>query len=223
MNGGPVGGNPWAREGKVCGTNGQPAVGDAGNFFAPLALPPFRVFAPRIAVRVILPTADTIVRGGASFPIRVTASDSTDQAITRTILRVDGVEVANVLGGSININYTVLNVADTLSIQAEAIGVLGVSRLSNIISVIVEPLSVKNLAAMGISVYPNPTSATLTINSKLEMVKSVQIKDVSGKVVYTASPNALQSELNVSELTNGFYLVEIATDKGTSVARIVKQ
>jgi hypothetical protein len=54
-------------------------------------------------------------------------------------------------------------------------------------------------------------------------VKSVQIKDVSGKVVFTASPNALQSELNVSELTNGFYLVEIATEKGTSVARIVKQ
>jgi hypothetical protein len=223
MNGGPVGGNPWAREGKVCGTNGQPAVGNAADFFAPLALPPFTLVTPRIAVRVSLPTSDTIVRGGASFPIRVTATDSTNQAIERTIIRVDGVEVANVLGGSININYTALNVADTLSIQAEAIGAQGVSRLSNIINVIVEPLSVKNLAAMGISVYPNPTSATLTINSKSEMVKSVQIKDVSGKVVYTASPNALQSELNVSGLTNGFYLVEIATEKGTSVARIVKQ
>ncbi len=223
MNGGPVGGNPWAREGKVCGTNGQPAVGNAADFFAPLALPPFTLVTPRIAVRISLPTSDTTVRGLSNFPIRVTATDSTNQAIERTILRVDGVEVANVLGGSININYTALNVADTLSIQAEAIGAQGVSRLSNIISVIVEPLSVKNLAAMGISVYPNPTSATLTINSKLEMVKSVQIKDVSGKVVYTASPNALQSELNVSELTNGFYLVEIATEKGTSVARIVKQ
>ncbi|MFY8034052.1 MAG: T9SS type A sorting domain-containing protein, partial [Flexibacteraceae bacterium] len=198
---------------------------DAGNFFAPLALPPFTLVTPRIAVNISLPTRDSSVIIGESFPIRVDATDSTNQAIERTILRINGLEVANVLGGSININYRVeiLTIDDTLRIQAEAIGALGVSRLSKIVKVKVYPMSVNSLAAMGISVYPNPTSATLTINSKLEMVKSVQIKDVSGKVVYTASPNALQSELNVSELTNGFYLVEIATDKGTSVARIVKQ
>ncbi|MES2691199.1 MAG: T9SS type A sorting domain-containing protein, partial [Bacteroidota bacterium] len=68
--------------------------------------------------------------------------------------------------------------------------------------------------------YPNP--ANDVVNISLEQgncVLHVEIADLAGKVLYKGN----QPELNIRELSPGFYLVNIKTGTGSTVKRILKQ
>lgn len=78
------------------------------------------------------------------------------------------------------------------------------------------------------ALYPNPTSGRVTIEWKIIQNKpaSVEVFDMMGKMV--VQQNAIDSDLNtsidLSELTNGMYLLKINSADGQSVLkRIMKQ
>lgn len=62
-----------------------------------------------------------------------------------------------------------------------------------------------------VSLFPNPASTSLTINSELTDVKSITIYDNYGSVVLQQNVNATK-KINISDLANGTYSVLIATD-----------
>jgi len=65
----------------------------------------------------------------------------------------------------------------------------------------IKPIANKN----NFTVYPNPTSELISINST-EKISSIKITNVLGELVYFLQINATSAEINLSNLPNGNYL-----------------
>jgi len=75
------------------------------------------------------------------------------------------------------------------------------------------------------NVYPNPVQDILTIDFLENFGRKISIKliDLSGKVMKEKSiQNAQNTEFKVAELTNGIYFLEIETERGRFVQKILK-
>jgi hypothetical protein len=69
------------------------------------------------------------------------------------------------------------------------------------------------------SVYPNPSNGKYYVNAK----GNIRVFDVSGKEVYRASSINAPTEVDLSLLPSGIYTVQIRTEKGMSVGKLVKR
>ena len=79
-----------------------------------------------------------------------------------------------------------------------------------------------------ISIYPNPTSGTLTLSYSLPQSGisnyELGIMDVLGRTVYTqAITNPNQTTINVSQLSNGVYFYQLTNNKETYRGKFVKE
>lgn len=86
-------------------------------------------------------------------------------------------------------------------------------------------LGADDFAAGSFAVYPNPAQNFIIINSNnFAALESVTITDLNGRVVNEqklTGGNAAQ--MDISWLNSGMYLVTIASDKGTTTKKIIKQ
>lgn len=75
-----------------------------------------------------------------------------------------------------------------------------------------------------LSLYPNPVINDLTINLPTN-IKNAQIKivDVTGRTVSNSNVTISNNKVDVSKLSQGVYIVEITTDKGTISKKIIKK
>ncbi|MBR5983062.1 MAG: PKD domain-containing protein [Bacteroidales bacterium] len=71
-----------------------------------------------------------------------------------------------------------------------------------------------------VSVYPNPTSSILNIES--EDLVSITILDMSGKIIYFANENCSAASIDLEGFAKSEYMIKVETKKGTSVKRIIK-
>lgn len=69
-------------------------------------------------------------------------------------------------------------------------------------------------------IFPNPTTNDININSESD-IQMVEIYNLQGQRV--AAKNGNVRTLNVSELSNGMYLLKVTTEKGVSTYKISKQ
>jgi hypothetical protein len=60
-----------------------------------------------------------------------------------------------------------------------------------------------------ISIYPNPATNQLTVNSEQLTVKEIQLYNVIGECVFKATVTDNQSTINISQLSNGMYFVRL--------------
>jgi hypothetical protein len=84
------------------------------------------------------------------------------------------------------------------------------------------PASVtENSNNIEISIYPNPVSETLQIQS--EGLKSIVLTDVSGRVLQQKiMSNTSHAILNVHNLPKGMYVLQVETTRGVHTEKIVK-
>ena len=76
--------------------------------------------------------------------------------------------------------------------------------------------------AQSFKVYPNPASDLVAIKgTNGSMFTSVQAFDITGRVVYASDATGNSLSIDVSNWNNGIYLVQIATENGIQVKRIV--
>ena len=61
-----------------------------------------------------------------------------------------------------------------------------------------------------ISLYPNPTSSVLNINSEAEVISAMIIRDVTGKEILSGKVN---EQINVSSLEAGVYFISLFNEK----------
>lgn len=80
---------------------------------------------------------------------------------------------------------------------------------------IYDPLSVETYLEEAITVYPNPTSGLLLIESNI--LQQVEIYNISGILIETTDKN----EIDLSQYSKGIYLVKIVTNKGTALKKII--
>jgi hypothetical protein len=78
-------------------------------------------------------------------------------------------------------------------------------------------LGLDEAANANLSVYPNPTSDVVTVESNMTE-GSIQIIDLTGKVVANQTVNGVATAFNTSALTNGMYTV-ILTNGSTVETR----
>ena len=77
------------------------------------------------------------------------------------------------------------------------------------------PTDITDIDYINVSVYPNPVSDLLQINGKYS---EINIFDLYGKLVL--SSNAKKT-IDISELSNGIYLVKINNNKAMSINKII--
>jgi len=74
---------------------------------------------------------------------------------------------------------------------------------------------------LAISLYPNPTSSLINIKAE-NVVKSIEIYDVQGRVMQVNKTDSKEVILDVSTYNSGIYFVKVSTDFGSHIEKIVK-
>jgi hypothetical protein len=74
------------------------------------------------------------------------------------------------------------------------------------------------------SVYPNPANNVVNFSNDVNaVVSTVAMTDLNGRVVKSATVNATEGNISISDLATGIYMMTITTDQGVAVKKIVKQ
>ncbi len=89
---------------------------------------------------------------------------------------------------------------------------------------ITQTLSVDSIDANKFTVYPNPATDLIAINSSDSTFNNVQVVDLNGRIVKTATfENVSEANLNIASLSAGVYLLNISNESGTVTKKIVKE
>ena len=76
-------------------------------------------------------------------------------------------------------------------------------------------LSSQDFETLNVRFYPNPVSTRLSIEAKGVTISEVSIYDLTGKLVKTSQ----NTQINVSELSSGAYIIRLTDDSGRVMAR----
>ena len=80
--------------------------------------------------------------------------------------------------------------------------------------------------APSFKIYPNPVTASLTIESlgtDFTSKGTVNILNAAGKVVFTASLNKVKASFNLASLPSGFYVIKAGEGSNWFISKFVKQ
>ena len=82
-------------------------------------------------------------------------------------------------------------------------------------------LSTPQNAISNVKIYPNPTNTIWNI-SFTNAIESIELLDVTGKILQSLIPNVTQFQLDSSSLSNGIYFVKIKSGLDFTVQKIIK-
>ena len=80
----------------------------------------------------------------------------------------------------------------------------------------------KNGQSEPITLYPNPVTDNLLINSS-SPIKTIEIINVAGEIVYTNKAVNLTNSISVKSFSNGLYILKIYTGSEIILRRFIKQ
>ncbi len=80
----------------------------------------------------------------------------------------------------------------------------------------------ENKTNFNLSVYPNPFSSVITIQSDILTEGTISIMDVAGKIIYSQQLNEMQTTLDVNALPNGIYFLELSSAGQKTVKKLIK-
>lgn len=83
-------------------------------------------------------------------------------------------------------------------------------------------LAVSDFNAINVSLFPNPTSDNITIESD-KHITDVLIYNTLGQTVKSASPQATNFSVETSYLNSGVYFVNLKTDTASKTLKFIKQ
>ena len=86
----------------------------------------------------------------------------------------------------------------------------------------VTSLGVNDNMKYSVKIYPNPVVEMLNIESP-NKVKSVSVFDSTGKAVSSYTLNASKSQINLSKLVPGVYVVNIEMENETKSVKVIKK
>lgn len=73
-----------------------------------------------------------------------------------------------------------------------------------------------------IQIFPNPVSSILNIQAS-QLFDKIEMFDVSGNLVRLISVDSYEIQLDISEMTNGFYLLRFSNSEVVKTAKILKR
>jgi hypothetical protein len=84
-----------------------------------------------------------------------------------------------------------------------------------------DPLGVSENALEGFSYYPNPTNGALSLKS-VKNIDTVVIYNLLGQSVFSSKIGATTSNLDISGLTTGTYIMKVSVDGQTGTYKVLK-
>jgi len=83
-----------------------------------------------------------------------------------------------------------------------------------------KPVSIvdKHLPEESLRIFPNPASSVLNIEYE-GTIKQLRIFDITGKLVYSRKNDNNQARIDVGELKQGMYVLQVITEKGIAAQR----
>ncbi|WP_299440110.1 T9SS type A sorting domain-containing protein [uncultured Aquimarina sp.] len=146
-----------------------------------------------------------IVQGTAYSELGATADDG-------SMVVIDASSVDTNTVGTYSVTYNATDVSCNDAIE--------VIRTVNVVPL----LAIEdNLFSKAITVYPNPTSSTLYIESSENPMDTIEVMDMSGRVIKRIEQDAVSRyQLNTSHLAGGIYFVKITSGNKEAIKRITK-
>ena len=112
--------------------------------------------------------------------------------------------------------FSGINVFDGVTTNATAASSFPIASYTN------STASLKNNAIEGFATYPNPiTNSTFTITSNSASKKTITIFNVLGKKVLSSSFSGVKSNVDVSEISSGIYILKVTEDGKTATKKLV--
>lgn len=99
-------------------------------------------------------------------------------------------------------------------------GIESTSRLPVTVSLIT--LSTSNFAFSNFNFYPNPVKNNLIISNSA-IIDKVEITSILGQKMILKTINDLQTEINLSYLSNGVYFIKVTSNESDKIIKIVKE
>lgn len=135
---------------------------------------------------------------------------------TVNIITEGAVFVNGRIAGDVNYTFSVTDVAAITNI-GEKIDITGSTIDMGFIIASTQQHKIE-----GLNFYPNPLSNKLFIQAK-EIIETIKISDLSGKLIHQLSLNKNAIEVDCSNLSKGMYIIEIKSNNGVSIEKIIKQ
>lgn len=114
-----------------------------------------------------------------------------------------------------------------IKLVVETNGIPAIHKFDNFVVSAVDnvPLSTQDFISSKFKVFPNPANNIVNITNNENIgVEQLQVFDISGKAVQSQIfNNENQVQLNIENLEPGTYMLQIKTDKGMAVKKIVKK
>ena len=75
----------------------------------------------------------------------------------------------------------------------------------------------------GITLFPNPTSGVVNINGMPSSVSKLNVLDMNGRIVQAIAINQTDAKVNMNNLENGIYFIQVIAEGVNQTLRVVKQ
>jgi hypothetical protein len=103
----------------------------------------------------------------------------------------------------------VLNLGLSQANQSDALGTITpLTSGTGTLMAMGESVGLQELNSSLISISPNPTNGSLTINSKTELQK-IEVFSVTGQVLLSETPTNVSHALHLENFSNGIYFVNV--------------
>lgn len=90
---------------------------------------------------------------------------------------------------------------------------------------VTEVLGIDEALQANFSVFPNPVQNTFTISNSMDAaIQVIELSDLNGRSIKSIKlANATETQVNISDVSQGVYMLKIISDKGTLVKKIIKE
>jgi hypothetical protein len=122
-------------------------------------------------------------------------------------------------GATVNVNPTSTTIYTVTGTDAA-----GCSNKFTLTQNVSECLGLNQLSASlsGVKIYPNPTTGEFTVELTNGSLKTIEVIDVTGRLISTNSTTSELVNINLNEFSNGIYYVKIQSNDVVEVMKIVK-
>lgn len=142
--------------------------------------------------------------------VNLTGSGATSYQWVSNSLYVQGTQVS--VSPMVSTVYTVTGTSNNCS------------NVSYVAVEVAECLGINNVSSTGnsVKVYPNPTNADITIELSNSLNRTIQLIDITGRVVISTVPTSEKVSLNLSNVSNGVYYLKVKSAESVKVVKVVK-
>jgi len=106
-------------------------------------------------------------------------------------------------------------------------GIAGVYNDDQLCNFIPQPIVASNgglIDASGLTLFPNPASSSVKIMLKDEIIKELEIVDLSGLLKMNLLPESSATDVDISVLGRGMYIIKVRSDHGTVLyGKLIKE